>query len=196
MLVSLNEGAKSWDDWVKWADGARLQANKSTNQIAQMVLEEKAILPDKVKYITKDFVTERENIKREAPLYHKDFVFDKKHMDEVEHGNWLLQNFNGVLENLPEYDNQLNQDYLWDDKLWDLKNLETNKYGTIDKRIRHGFEQIEANAGGLLIDYTKSSLSLDEAVELSARSLETRVKAGTKAIIKKDNTFVVLEVKK
>lgn len=105
--------------------------------------------------------------------------------------NWLLDKFGGsftlLADNHPE--GQLNPDYLWNGKIWDLKTLTTDKIYTLKKSIKYGVEQIAENPGGVIVDLSKSPLGSNDvikALKISEEKDGLTVVKGRKFLIKKD----------
>lgn len=85
--------------------------------------------------------------------------------------------------------NMRTPDFLWNSSRWELKTIESEKYGTIDKRIRKAYSQVRDNPGGIILDFSKSALSLEEAKELALKSAVNRAKGISDIIIKKANSL-------
>lgn len=120
------------------------------------------------------------------------------HEEEIEFANWIYKTFGGELRCLNEKDDDgvLNPDYMWNGALWDLKTPTTSKKDTLDKRIRHGLEQIESNPGGLMIDFSNSKLGLEDGRDMVISILEKKARITTDVIVKKGKAFEVIRVKK
>ena len=112
--------------------------------------------------------------------------------------NWLFDNFGGNIEKLAENrpDGELNPDYLWNDHYWDLKKPQKKNENTVDKRIQHGIRQIKENTGGVIIDFSDSPFGFAEGIELVDRFGQKRAKETTDFIVKKNNDYRVIRVKK
>ncbi len=112
--------------------------------------------------------------------------------------NWLHSTFGGdivlLADNNPQ--GESNPDYLWKNKLWDLKSLTTDNKNTIDNRIRHGVKQTLKNPGGLLLDYSESPLKLSKAIIETDTYAQKRAKATIDVIIKKGEKYRVIRVEK
>lgn len=102
--------------------------------------------------------------------YHKDFIARKDNVDERTISKWIVENFGGDIELLPEYRNQKNPDYLWNGKFWDLKSPEGNK--NITKLIQKGIAQIENSPGGIILNYKFEDYDID----LTKKVIEERMK--------------------
>lgn len=111
---------------------------------------------------------------------------------------WIHSTFGGDITLLAEDhpEGEPNPDYLWRSKYWDLKSLETHKPNTIDKRIRHGFSQIQEKPGGLILDYSESPFTFVEALKNTDEFAQKRAKSNMDVIVKKDDLFRVIRVKK
>lgn len=76
-----------------------------------------------------------------------------KHINEVNVAKLLFETFGGNIKLLKESNvpGEKTPDFLWDDKLWDLKTVTTEK--SADTAIRKGLKQIVNNQGGIVLDY-------------------------------------------
>lgn len=113
-------------------------------------------------------------------------------------GEWLFKTFGGDIELLAE-DNpegESNPDYYWRKKYWDLKSLESTKEQTIEKRIRHGIAQIKKDPGGIIVDFTRSGLDFDSALQIARRYGNKRAKQSIDIIVRKGDMYKVIRVKK
>ena len=74
------------------------------------------------------------------------------HPEEVKIAQWLHDNLGGDVTLLREVneDKVKTPDYLWNEKLWDLKTISSEK--AANSAVRHGFAQIQANPGGIILD--------------------------------------------
>lgn len=74
------------------------------------------------------------------------------HPEEVKIAQWLHDNLGGDITLLREAneDKVKTPDYLWNAKLWDLKTISSEK--AANSAVRHGFAQIQANPGGIILD--------------------------------------------
>lgn len=74
------------------------------------------------------------------------------HPEEVKIAQWLHDNLGGDITLLQEAneDKVKTPDYLWNEKLWDLKTISSEK--AANSAVRHGFAQIQANPGGIILD--------------------------------------------
>jgi len=112
--------------------------------------------------------------------------------------NWIFDTFGGDIIMLADNndDGEYNPDYLWNGKLWDLKTPRTESEVTLEKRIRHGINQIEINTGGVILDFSKSKLSLPDGIILTDKYGRKRAKKTTDFLLKKNAKYVVIRVKK
>lgn len=74
------------------------------------------------------------------------------HQNEIKTAQWLHDTFGGDIVLLKENNGRgvLSPDYIWNGKLWDLKN--PSSISAADKRFEHGIKQILSNPGGVIID--------------------------------------------
>lgn len=141
--------------------------------------------------ITEDFV--RASSPGSGSVFREKGFIEKDHIDEIECAEWLVSTFGGSITQLSEDgdDGENHPDYEWNGKFWDLKMLETSKTSTIEKRIRKGRDQIRPNPGGLILDFTRSQLSLDDSIQLSNDLINRKIGFSLEAIIKKGDSFKI-----
>ena len=130
-------------------------------------------------------------------IFESGYDYDS-HQDEIETAKWLVSNFGGDIILLKESNKQREEkpDYLWKNKFWERKGINSSKHNTIDSRIRKAYSQIYDKRGGILLDFSQSVLKLEQAVKEVKNSVEKRAKGNADIIIKKNNSFIVLKVTK
>ena len=125
--------------------------------------------------------------------------YDKRtHSDEIAIANWLKSSFGGnvvLLSEIKATDSKT-PDCVWDGRNWEFKTVASDKFTTIDCRIRKAYAQISDNRGGIVLDFTDSSLTFDEAVKMVKKSATRRMKGGGEIIVKKGGSFKVLKITK
>ena len=77
-------------------------------------------------------------------------ITDGQKSDEKEMAEWIKRHFGGDVIVRKEIPDQLNADYVWDSKLWELKTISTAKAS--DAAVRKGMKQILSNPGGIVLD--------------------------------------------
>ena len=77
-------------------------------------------------------------------------ISDDQKSDEKQMAEWIERQFGGDIVVKKEVPNQLNADYLWNSKLWELKTISTAKAS--DAAVRKGMKQILSNPGGIVLD--------------------------------------------
>ncbi|MBQ8931541.1 MAG: minor capsid protein [Ruminiclostridium sp.] len=84
------------------------------------------------------------------------------HKAEMSFAEWLLEHYGGEIKLLQEVNknNIVTPDYIWNEKLWDLKTVTTEK--AANSAIRKGLKQIEENPGGIILDYKDLDISEQE----------------------------------
>ena len=104
----------------------------------------------------------------------------KWHKEEIAIAEWLNSIFGGDVILLKENTvyGMKTPDYLWRGVPWEHKGLSTQNINTIDGRIRKAYAQIEGNGGGIVLDFTDSVLTLEQAVESALKSLSKRARGG------------------
>ena len=110
------------------------------------------------------------------------FFNPKDHDDEVIAAKWLNGTFGGDILILGEKLGQENPDYLWNNKLWDLKTPESTK--NLSKRIQKGLSQIHNNPGGIVCDIRKlQKKELQEIEDMINARMKTSLKGSVDVII-------------
>ena len=123
----------------------------------------------------------------------------KQHKEERQAAEWLRATFGGDILLLAEIERTLTPDYLWRGKLWDLKMPITDNENTIEKRINHGIKQIfetprPEKAGGLIVDFTKSTLTFSQAEKIALEKADKRKRGAFDLIICKAEAFSVYHI--
>lgn len=75
-----------------------------------------------------------------------------RHHTEITMAEWLRDTFGGDIRLLKESSekNQETPDYIWRDKLWELKGA--HSVSGADKRFQHAIKQIQDNPGGFILN--------------------------------------------
>ena len=94
----------------------------------------------------------------------------RKSRYEFEMGRWLYKTFGGEIIIREERKDQLNPDYLWNGRFWDLKTISSEK--AADAAVRKGIKQIRKNPGGIIIDGRSKGLNRGLLVSI----IENRVR--------------------
>lgn len=84
------------------------------------------------------------------------------HQEEMKIAEWLHNNLGGDITLLCEAneDKIKTPDYLWNEKMWDLKSISSEK--AANSAVRHGFAQIQENPGGIILDIGDRDFSIEE----------------------------------
>lgn len=86
-----------------------------------------------------------------------------RHREEIAMANTLHETFGGNITLLTESTKRgiSTPDYKWNGNLWELKSPKSEKKG--DDLLRTARKQIEANPGGVIMDYQVTQLDMDKA---------------------------------
>lgn len=118
------------------------------------------------------------------------------HEAEIRMASWIANQFGGnvlLLAESKERDKQT-PDYLWNDKMWELKGV--TSANSIDKNLQKAIHQISENPGGVILDCENSQLSREKIIEIAEHRMQ-RAQCENDVIIKYgDATYVVLRGKK
>ena len=120
------------------------------------------------------------------------------HADEIETARWLHKTFGGNLTLLKESTRQgvKTADYLWNGRLWERKGISSSNFNTINRRIRKAYTQIAGDNGGIILYFTDSKLTLEQATKSALESASRRSRGFADIIVKKKNVFKVFRAKK
>lgn len=120
------------------------------------------------------------------------------HADEIETARWLHRTFGGNLTLLTESTRQgvKTADYLWNGRLWERKGISSCNFNTINRRIRKAYIQIAGNNGGIILDFSDSNLTLEQATKIALQSALRRSRGFADIIVKKKNVFKIFRAKK
>ena len=99
--------------------------------------------------------------------------YNKKiHNQEISFADWLHNYYGGNIHLLSEANSNKvkSPDYIWNSKYWDLKTTTTEK--AANSALRKGLRQIEDNPGGIMLDYGKCDISIENLIDV----IEKRMK--------------------
>lgn len=100
---------------------------------------------------------------------------EKTHMSEIKVAQWLHDNLGGNIVLLQEnLGGAKKADYLWREKLWELKNVSSAK--AADSAVRTAIKQISENPGGIIIYCTDNKIKFAEL----QRIVDARMKRSGK----------------
>lgn len=96
-----------------------------------------------------------------AIVFEEDYSIEN-HSREIETAKLLNELFGGDITLLSESldCSTKRADYLWQDKLWELKNTSTEK--AANAAIRKAIQQIETNPGGIILNYEDNPVNMQE----------------------------------
>lgn len=121
----------------------------------------------------------------EGKLTVEDGVLDRKSgPQEVRIAETLQKTFGGdITVRMEKYDGKSSPDYLWNGKLWDLK--EPTSPNAINKRLKKGLEQIAENQGGVIINLSGAGATIParEVDYQIANRIQTSLHSGTVDVI-------------
>ncbi len=94
----------------------------------------------------------------EGSLTYDDDYNAKAHKEEIAFAQWLHNKMGGDIHLLNESkeDGVKMPDYIWNNKLWDLKTISNEK--AANSAVRKGVNQIFDNPGGIILDCRKFSV--------------------------------------
>ena len=156
----------------------------------------------KVTDVTKEYAEKAKG--QDAQISYEDGYRQTKHKNEIHAAEWLMETFGGnitLLRENKEY-GMKTPDFLWCGATWELKDISSDKYRTIDRRIQKACEQIRENLiqgkrGGIMLDFTESKLAMESIKQYVIQSAGTRTTRGTTdMIIKKGAQYAVLRIKR
>ena len=112
--------------------------------------------------------------KRGAITYEAGYI-EKTHTSEIKVAQWLHDNLGGNIVLLQEnLGGAKKADYLWREKLWELKNVSSAK--AADSAVRTAIKQISENPGGIIIYCTDNKIKFAEL----QRIVDARMKRSGK----------------
>ena len=96
----------------------------------------------------------------------------RTHKAEIEFADWLHSYYGGNIHLLSEINqNKISTpDYIWNNKLWDLKTVTTEK--AANSAVRKGLKQIANNPGGVILNYGDSNISLKSLQEIIDKRMQ------------------------
>jgi hypothetical protein len=143
-----------------------------------------------IKYLTRN--TEFEDVTSEyiekAKPGQGTYSFEKGFADkngEEKTGMWIFNTFGGNLRFLPENGHP---DYMWNNKLWELKTPE--EPNGVQKLVHKGLHQIAQNSGGIVLDIQKLNISLDEIEKKALKRIISSSQSDLDLMIIDDRNFL------
>lgn len=96
----------------------------------------------------------------------------ERHAAEIKTAQWLHDHLGGDIVLLNESHERwtATADYLWRGRLWDLKNLSSEK--AANSAVRHGLKQIQENPGGIVLNLNPEKFSLSELQEVIDKRMQ------------------------
>ena len=106
-------------------------------------------------------------------IIEKGFLEDL-HPNERKMADLIANTFGGTVVLLKEknLNNIKSADFLWHDKLWDLKDVSSAT--AVDNAVRKGLKQIFNNPGGIILDFGKNRIDHAQV----RRNIEGRLRRG------------------
>lgn len=116
-------------------------------------------------------------------LSHNESYDRNLHKNEIDTAYILHKTFGGDIRLLTESRKFLEKtpDCEWDGKLWEFKNLETEK--AADGAIRRGLKQIDRNPGGLVLNYGNHKINYETLDKIISDRTRRGLSADTDIII-------------
>lgn len=120
----------------------------------------------------------------------------KGHQNEIKMAQWLLKTFGGDVKLLKESDikGQTRPDYLWNQKLWELKGA--SSINGADKLLQHAIKQIQNNPGGVILNALETMDMEALEQQLIRRLKRSSVSIIDLMILSKGDLFKILKYKK
>lgn len=133
------------------------------------------------------------NIKKPSAgrlTYDKDYDIHKNKR-EIEVAQWLYEHIGGDIKLLAAVnkENKKTPDCLWNGKYWDLKSISTEK--AADSAIRYGVKQIQANPGGVILDYIGEELDVKKVKAVSINRLKRSQTLGIKVLVLRNGELIL-----
>lgn len=102
----------------------------------------------------------------------------QRHKKEIDFAKWLHDTLGGDIQLLNEstVEGEKRADYLWRGRLWDLKDVSTEK--AANTAIKRGLSQIKPNPGGIILNYGEQEINLDVLLEVIDKRMQW-LKDGT-----------------
>ena len=121
-----------------------------------------------------------------------------RHVNEIKIAEWLHAKYGGDIKLINEstVNNEKRADFLWREKLWDLKTVSTEK--AANTAIKRGLQQIKQNPGGIILDYGDIEISMEELEKVIAKRMQW-LHEGSSAdimIVKDGEVVKILRYKK
>lgn len=112
------------------------------------------------------------------------------HVQETKTAQWLHAVLGGDIKLLNESNisGVKRADYLWKNRLWDLKSVSSPS--SADSALRSGIKQIFGNPGGIILDYGKTDINLDSVVSIVSRRMMRSKRISADVMIVSNNKIL------
>lgn len=119
-----------------------------------------------------------------------------KHENEKHTADWLLNTYGGNIHLLKEVDIDKikTPDFLWNEKLWDLKNISTAK--AAESAVRKGLKQISKNPGGIILDVSDNTISFEDIMFYVNTRMNRSKNFDIDIIVKNHDSIKIVRYKK
>ncbi len=180
-----NVHTKKWEnssdkEKIKLRDAINKTSISTKDKVANNVskLDTKPDIED----VTKEYI--RNSTPKKGKISYPDGFVVKNHENEISTAEWILKNFGGDLHHIKETNVEYSADYLWNNKLWELKNPISIK--NIGKILSKARVQIEKNPGGVILDIVDDENFINEI----ERKIVSKLQNNTDVIIKNSDKLI------
>lgn len=179
---------------MKYPDWKKSLVDCQTNDLQEVVSDEnlsKSLFLD----VTDEY--ERNAKPGQGEIVYDDGYDFKKNQNEIVISQWLYNTYGGNIRLLGESNviGKKTPDYIWNEKLWELKNITTLK--SADTAIRKAVKQIAENPGGIILNCSDFDIDLDSLIKSVMYRIRRSSSFDLDIIIKSDKgTLKVLRYKK
>lgn len=120
----------------------------------------------------------------------------KGHQDEINMADWLHRTFGGNIKLLKESNvkNQETPDFLWNQKMWELKGA--SSINSADKLLQHAIKQIQENPGGVILNILEDIDMAKLEKQLVRRFLRSNIDTLDLMVLSKKELAKILRYKK
>lgn len=116
---------------------------------------------NKINHLSRGYDVTKEYFEDATPgrgIFDTEPNFENK-MGEKETASIIFKQLGGDIVLREERNGQKNPDYLWMDRLWDLKTISSEKAS--NSAIKSGMKQVQSNPGGIILNIGNNNLSID-----------------------------------
>ena len=138
--------------------------------------------------VTKEY--EKNAAPKTGSIIFSDGYSSKHHAEEIHIAEWLHETYGGDITLVAESTDcgEKRPDYIWHEKMWELKSPSTEK--AVDSAVRSALKQINKNPGGIVLDFGENIFSIGAVEEAIGNRLARNSEFVVDVILRANDSVV------